>query len=88
MIKTRRMAGLALLTLLVLGLAMPVAAQSTGPVHRGYDPAAATGGHFHEGDLGAKALVLEQNLKCNCSCGLDVHSCQFQIGRASCRERV
>ena len=34
---------------------------------------------YHEGELGAKALVLERNLKCNCSCRQDVHSCQFQM---------
>lgn len=38
-----------------------------------------TEGHFHVGELGEKYLLLEQNLKCNCGCGLDVHSCQFQM---------
>jgi cytochrome c-type biogenesis protein CcmH/NrfF len=36
-------------------------------------------GHYHEGELGQKFLLLEQSLKCNCGCGLDVHSCQFQM---------
>lgn len=36
-------------------------------------------GHYHEGELGQKYLRLEQSLKCNCGCGLDVHSCQFQM---------
>jgi len=36
-------------------------------------------GHYHEGDLGEKYLFLEQQLKCNCGCGLDVHSCQYQM---------
>jgi|TARA_B100000405_G_scaffold103010_1_gene71888 cytochrome c-type biogenesis protein CcmH/NrfF len=37
------------------------------------------GGHYHEGELGEKLLILESALKCNCGCGLDVHSCQFQM---------
>ena len=36
-------------------------------------------GHYHEGELGQKFLLIEQSLKCNCGCGLDVHSCQFQM---------
>ncbi|HSW28156.1 MAG TPA: cytochrome c-type biogenesis protein CcmH [Longimicrobiales bacterium] len=36
-------------------------------------------GHYHEGEFGAKYLALEQSLKCNCGCGLDVHSCQYQM---------
>ena len=36
-------------------------------------------GHFHQGELGAKYLFIEQSLKCDCGCGLDVHSCQFQM---------
>lgn len=36
-------------------------------------------GHYHEGELGQKYLEIEQSLKCNCGCGLDVHSCQFQM---------
>jgi len=68
-----------MLALLALGLAAPIVAQSTGPGHAGYDPTANLGGHFHEGELGELALVLERNLKCNCSCGLDTHSCQFQM---------
>ena len=36
-------------------------------------------GHYHEGEIGRKYLELEQSLKCNCGCGLDVHSCQFQM---------
>lgn len=58
---------------------LPVHAQSTGPQHAGYDPSADFGGHYHEGELGEKLMVLESALKCNCSCGLDVHSCQFQM---------
>lgn len=55
------------------------AAQSTGPSHSGYDPNAPVGGHYHEGELGEALLLLERELKCNCGCGLDVHSCQFQM---------
>jgi cytochrome c-type biogenesis protein CcmH/NrfF len=36
-------------------------------------------GHYHEGELGEKYLFLESRLKCNCGCGLDVHSCQYQM---------
>jgi cytochrome c-type biogenesis protein CcmH/NrfF len=71
--------GCALLALGTLGLAGPSAAQSTGPVHLGYDPNAPIGGHFHEGELGELSLMIEHSLRCNCSCGLDVHSCQFQM---------
>jgi cytochrome c-type biogenesis protein CcmH/NrfF len=59
--------------------AAPAAAQSTGPSHAGFDPKASMEGHFHDGDLGEKALVLERNLKCSCGCRLDLHSCQFQM---------
>jgi len=54
-------------------------AQSTGPEHTGYDPTAPLGGHYHEGALGDQWLLIERNLKCNCGCGLDTHSCQFQM---------
>jgi cytochrome c-type biogenesis protein CcmH/NrfF len=36
-------------------------------------------GHYHEGEFGERYLALEQSLKCNCGCGLDVHSCQYQM---------
>ena len=36
-------------------------------------------GHYHEGEFGEQFLLLEQSFKCNCGCGLDVHSCQFQM---------
>jgi cytochrome c-type biogenesis protein CcmH/NrfF len=65
--------------MLAISSAAPLTAQSTGPVHLGYDPNASIGGHFHNGELGELALVIERHLKCNCSCGLDVHSCQFQM---------
>lgn len=66
---------------LALGLApaVPIAAQSTGPSHAGFDPNASTTGHYHEGEIGEKLMVLERAFKCNCGCGLDVHSCQFQM---------
>jgi cytochrome c-type biogenesis protein CcmH/NrfF len=65
--------------LLILLPAAPVAAQSTGPQHAGYDPSAPVGGHYHEGLTGEQWLVIERSLKCLCSCNLDVHSCQFQM---------
>jgi cytochrome c-type biogenesis protein CcmH/NrfF len=64
---------------MAMAVAASVAAQSTGPTHPGYDPNAPVGGHYHEGELGEKLLIIETALKCNCSCGLDVHSCQFQM---------
>lgn len=36
-------------------------------------------GHYHEGEFGEQFLRIEQSLKCNCGCGLDVHSCQYQM---------
>ena len=60
-------------------LAQPAAAQSTGPSHAGFDPNAPTTGHFHVGEIGEKLMLLETALKCDCGCGLDVHSCQFQM---------
>ena len=69
----------------ITGLALVVwyttaaAAQSTGPSHAGFDPNASMEGHYHEGELGAKLLILEQGLRCDCGCGLDLHSCQFQM---------
>ncbi len=70
---------LAVTLILLVGLAASASAQSTGPSHAGYDPNAPIGGHYHEGELGEKLMVLESALKCNCGCGLDVHSCQFQM---------
>lgn len=60
-------------------MAVPASAQSTGPSHSGFDPNAPTGGHYHEGEVGEKLMLLETALKCDCGCGLDVHSCQFQM---------
>jgi hypothetical protein len=60
-------------------LVAPTKAQSTGPTHTGFDPNAPVGGHYHEGEVGEKLLVLESNFKCGCGCGLDVHTCQFQM---------
>jgi len=59
--------------------AAPSAAQSAGPSHPGFDPNAPRGGHYHVGEIGEKLMVLETALKCDCGCGLDVHSCQFQM---------
>ncbi len=64
----------------MLGLASPLLAQeSSGPTHSGFDPTAPMGAHYHEGEIGERLLIVERNLKCNCGCGLDVHSCQFQM---------
>jgi cytochrome c-type biogenesis protein CcmH/NrfF len=72
----RRSLGAATVTLIA---ALPASAQSTGPSHAGYDPNAPVSGHFHEGEIGEKLMILETALKCDCGCGLDVHSCQFQM---------
>lgn len=75
----RKTTALSVGAVMALALAVPAAAQSTGPTHAGYDPNAPVGGHYHEGELGEKLLIIETALRCNCSCGLDVHSCQFQM---------
>lgn len=67
MIKTA-LTGAAAAALLMVPGAAPVAAQVQ------QHP-----GHYHDGELGEKYLLIEQALKCNCGCGLDVHSCQFQM---------
>lgn len=73
------------LTMLAATLAMasagPVSAQSqASPSGMDYDPARSPGGHYHEGEIGEMLLAVERNLRCNCgSCGLDAHSCQFQM---------
>ena len=67
---------------LVLLFASSIAAQSTestGPVHLGYDPAAPRDGHFHVGEIGERLFSAEERIKCNCGCGFDVHTCQFQM---------
>ena len=64
--------------LLLAFLAPPVAAQSTGPQHTGYDPNT-TYVHKHEGELGEKLRYVEQNLKCSCGCILDTHTCQLNM---------
>lgn len=64
---------------MVLVGSVAASAQSTGPSHAGYDPNAPMGAHMHEGELGDKLMIVETSLKCNCGCGLDVHSCQFQM---------
>jgi cytochrome c-type biogenesis protein CcmH/NrfF len=60
-------------------LPAPATAQSPGPTHLGYDPTVSAASHYHEGELGAKLMLVERALKCNCSCGMDVHSCQYQM---------
>lgn len=36
-------------------------------------------GHYHEGEIGVLYMQIEKNIKCDCGCNLDVHSCQFQM---------
>lgn len=59
-------------------LAVPVAAQSTGPRHDGYDPGTKYV-HDHGHELGEKLRYVEQNLRCSCGCTLDVHTCQLNM---------
>ena len=54
-------------------------AGAAGPTHDGYDPNAPMGAHDHSGEIGELLLLVERSIKCNCSCGLDVHSCQYQM---------
>ena len=61
--------------IILLALALPAQGQSPA----GLTPNAQAGGHYHEGELGEKLMILESALKCDCGCGLDVHSCQFQM---------
>ena len=53
-----------------------------GEVLQQVPPIPAPGGeweHTHEGPLGETSLRLERQLRCNCGCMLDVHSCQYQM---------
>jgi cytochrome c-type biogenesis protein CcmH/NrfF len=75
----RRACSLLASAALMLWSVVPVAAQSTGPAHAGYDPTAPIGGHYHEGLTGEQWLLIERSLKCPCGCTMDTHSCQFQM---------
>jgi len=79
--RSRATALTALGTMLTLAMAVPLSAQSqTSSDRMGYDPTRSPGGHYHEGEIGEKLLLVERHIKCNCgSCALDVHSCQFQM---------
>jgi len=70
----RRLGSTAVATTFAMALAAPVYAQTAA-----YSAAPTPGGHYHEGEIGEKLLMVEHALRCNCSCGLDVHSCQFQM---------
>ena len=77
MLRVRR--ALLVTTLATVTGAAALAAQSSGPSHAGYDPNAPIGGHAHVGELGEKLMIIETALKCNCGCGLDVHTCQCSM---------
>lgn len=66
---TARFISTAVAAVLAAAVGNPVAAQSI-PQHEG---------HYHEGEFGEKYLLIEQNLRCNCGCNLDLHSCQYQM---------
>lgn len=67
---------------ILLGLSIlattPLAAQTTGPEHTGYDPTVVYS-HSHNGPLGEKLRFLEESLKCSCGCTLDLHTCQLNM---------
>jgi cytochrome c-type biogenesis protein CcmH/NrfF len=63
-----------------IAVAAAIAAPATdAPTAAIYAQIQQSEGHYHEGELGEKYLFVETQLKCNCGCGLDVHSCQFQM---------
>lgn len=57
----------------------PISAQSAPIDPTVFGPDRVASGHYHEGELGEKLMLVETSLRCNCGCGLDVHSCQFQM---------
>jgi cytochrome c-type biogenesis protein CcmH/NrfF len=59
-----------------VALALPSTDPSTPSVYAQFQQSE---GHYHEGELGEKYMLIEKNLKCDCGCNLDVHSCQFQM---------
>jgi cytochrome c-type biogenesis protein CcmH/NrfF len=79
--RMKRRTTLAALSVAAVALAgaVPLQGQSTSPRQEGYDPTTVAGGHYHHGELGEKLMVVETALRCDCGCGLDVHSCQFQM---------
>jgi cytochrome c-type biogenesis protein CcmH/NrfF len=80
MIRSRAIGLGGLAATLAFVLVGQVSAQSqTSPASMGFDPTRPPGGHYHVGEIGETFLGLEQSVRCNCSCGLDVHSCQFQM---------
>jgi cytochrome c-type biogenesis protein CcmH/NrfF len=79
MIRSKALTLLALGMTLALALTGPVSAQSEMTPQTVVDPTRPPGGHYHVGEIGEKLLIVEHSLRCNCSCGLDVHSCQFQM---------
>jgi cytochrome c-type biogenesis protein CcmH/NrfF len=73
---TRALRALPLAAALVLFVAAGGEAQSSAVAPAGGAPRP---GHYHEGLTGEQWLIIEHDIKCLCSCGLDVHSCQFQM---------
>jgi cytochrome c-type biogenesis protein CcmH/NrfF len=80
MSRTRTRVTSFLVAALMVALAAPASvwAQATSSqlAGQGFRPA---DGHVHEGELGEMLLAIERNIRCNCSCGLDVHTCQFRM---------
>ena len=63
----------------VVALAGPIPAMPAALVQEAIEPPAVQDGHVHEGEIGELLLALERNLRCDCGCTLDVHSCQYQM---------
>lgn len=64
---------------LVLGLAL-AAPQSAGPEHAGFDPTATRlSADAYDGAFGELLRAIEGNIRCSCGCGLDLHTCQFNM---------
>ena len=75
-----RAKGIALLAAaLFAALAVPVSAWAQTTAQSPTQAFRPMDGHVHEGELGEKLLAIERNVRCNCSCGLDVHTCQFRM---------
>lgn len=71
------------LLLATLLAAVPVSAQETPGVFETLPPSAAgrtvLPGHDHSIPRADALLRVEQKLRCTCGCGLDPHTCQFQM---------
>ena len=79
MITAPLLAHVAAAATLALSASLPAALPANASLSAVYAQIQQSEGHYHEGELGELFLQIESNLKCNCGCNLDVHSCQFQM---------